>query len=406
MAAPHVEHTEVAIVGGGPAGLMLAHLLHVAGIESVVVDHRERLEIEQTVRAGILEDDNVRLLVESGVSDRVLREGHPHDGISLRFDGTSHHIDFRGLVGASAWLYPQTDVFVDLADARARDGGDVRFGVGDVRLLDPTSDRPGIAFTASDGRAAEVRARVVVGADGSHSMCRAQIPEQHRTQFTREYPFAWFGILCQAPPSAPELVYTHSPRGFALISQRTATVQRMYFECAPDEDVAAWSDDRIWAELKGRVEGEDGFTVNEGPVMEKSVLRFRSFVCEPMRYGNLLLAGDAAHTVPPTGAKGLNLALADVRVLAEVLDRALRSNRADALEEYSGRAQARVWKAQHFSYWMTTMLHRVPGGSAFDHRRQISELAGLVASTAGSTYLAEAYTGWPTGKGKIAGSVG
>jgi p-hydroxybenzoate 3-monooxygenase len=402
MPASRTTSTEVAVVGGGPAGLMLAHLLHVAGIDSVVVDNRTRREIEQTVRAGILEDDSVRLLVESGASDRVLRDGHQHDGISLRFAGRHHRIDFRGLVDASAWLYPQTDVFVDLAAARDRDGGDVRFGVTDTRVLDPRDDHPRVAFTDDGGVACEVRARVVVGADGSRSICRPQIPEQQRTQFTREYPFAWFGILCEAPPSHPELVYANSPQGFALISQRTPTVQRMYFECDPDEDVAQWSDDRIWSQLQGRVAGDDGFTLNEGPIVDRSVLRFRSFVCEPMRYGNLVLAGDAAHTVPPTGAKGLNLALADVRVLAEVLERHLRKGDPDALDSYGPRAQSRVWKAQHFSYWMTSMLHRIPGGSAFDRRRQLGELAGVVESSAGSTYLAEAYTGWPTQPGMSA----
>ncbi|WP_375481639.1 4-hydroxybenzoate 3-monooxygenase [uncultured Jatrophihabitans sp.] len=395
MATPAVETTQVAIVGGGPAGLMLSHLLHVAGIESTVVDNRTRLDIERTARAGILEADSVRLLTESGVSDRVLREGERHDGISLRFDGRHHPVDFRELVDASVWLYPQTDVFVDLAARRGSDGGDVRFGVTDTRLLDPTGDRPGIAFTDAGGDAREVRARVVIGADGSHSMCRQAIPEQQRRQFTRKYPFAWFGILCEAPPSYPELVYTNSPRGFALISQRTPTVQRMYFECDPDEDVDAWSEDRIWSELQARVAGEDGFELNEGPITDKAVLRFRSSVCEPMRFGNLLLAGDAAHTVPPTGAKGLNLALADVRVLAEVLEQALRTNDDAALDAYGPRAQARVWAAQHFSYWMTSMLHTVPGGTAFDRGRQLGELRSVVGSRAGSTYLAEGYTGWP-----------
>jgi len=389
--------TQVGIVGGGPAGLMLSHLLSLQGIDSVVVDIRTRLEIENTVRAGILEADSVKLLVESGVSDRVLREGHAHGGIDLRFGGVSHRVDFGGLVGEQAWLYPQTDVFIDLADARARDGADVRFGVTDVSVVEAAGDRPGILFTDADGTAHEVRCDYLVGADGSRSICRREIPPDRATHFFREYPFAWFGILCNAPPSAPELVYAHSDRGFALISQRTQTVQRMYFQCYPDEDVDTWSDDRIWAELQTRVAGEDGFTLAEGPITSKTVLRFRSFVCEPMRHDNLLLAGDAAHTVPPTGAKGLNLALADVRVLADVLDVAVSNRDGAALEAYSPRALERVWRAQHFSYWMTTMLHTLPESSEFDRRRQLGELAAVTASTAGSTYLAEAYTGWPTG---------
>ena len=390
-----VTRTTVGIVGGGPAGLMLSHLLSIAGIESVVVDHRTRAEIENTVRAGILEADSVRLLVDTGVSDRVLRDGIAHRGIDLRFGGENHRIDFKGLVGEPSWLYPQTDVFIDLADGRERDGGDVRFGISGTRVVDVTGDRPGILFAGVDGDH-EVRCDYLVGADGSHSICRFEIPDSARAHYFREYPFAWFGILAEAPKSAPELVYTHSRRGFALISQRTDTLQRMYFQCSPDEDTGAWSQDRIWAELQARVAGPDGFTLAEGPVTEKTVLRFRSFVAEPVRYGRLLLAGDAAHTVPPTGAKGLNLALADVRVLAEVLERAVRQGDADALDEYGPRALARVWKAQHFSYWMTSMLHAQPGASAFDLRRQLGELGSVAGSTAGSTYLAEAYTGWPS----------
>ncbi|WP_026453042.1 4-hydroxybenzoate 3-monooxygenase [Saccharomonospora iraqiensis] len=396
MTQRSVTRTTVGIVGGGPAGLMLSHLLARAGIDSVVVERRTRREIEETVRAGILERDSVRLLVDSGVSDRVLREGHEHRGIDLRFGGTSHRIDFQGLVGASTWLYPQTAVFVDLAEARERDGADVRFGCDDTAVVDLTSDRPGIRFTDADGVAQEVRCDFLVGADGSRSMCRQEVPEPERRQFFREYPFAWFGILAEAPPSSPELIYSHSERGFALISQRTETLQRMYFQCDPEEDVDAWSEDRIWEELQARVAGEDGLRLKEGPIVDKTVLRFRSFVCEPMRYGNMLLAGDAAHTVPPTGAKGLNLALADARVLAELLERAVRKNDPDALDEYSPRALARVWKAQHFSYWMTSMLHRLPEASDFDVRRQLGELSSVVESRAGSTYLAEAYTGWPS----------
>jgi p-hydroxybenzoate 3-monooxygenase len=373
---------------------MLAHLLSQVGIDSIAIDLRTRSEIEQTHRAGILERDSVRLLLDAGVSDRVLRDGYEHRGIDLAFGGSGHRIDFQALAGASTWLYPQTDVFIDLADARARDGGDVRFGVTEVSLVDATSDRPGFRFTDSDGVEHEVRCDYVIGTDGSRSICRQAFPEADRQQYFREYPFAWFGILCQAPPSSPELIYSHSDQGFALISSRTETLQRMYFQCDPGEDAEAWSDDRIWAELQCRV-GANGYTLMEGPITQRTVLPFRSFVQEPMRYGNLLLAGDAAHTVPPTGAKGLNLALADVKVLAECLERAIRKGDDDALDEYGARALQRVWKSQNFSYWMTTLLHRLPGASPFDVKRQLGELGAVVSSTAGSTFLAEAYTGWP-----------
>jgi p-hydroxybenzoate 3-monooxygenase len=388
-----VTRTQVGIVGAGPAGLMLSHLLSLHGIDSVVIDNRSRVEIENTVRAGILEADSARLLVDSGVSDRVLREGHAHEGIDLRFGGESHRVDFKALVGESVWLYPQTDVFVDLANARERDGGDVRFGVRDT-VVD--IGEPAIRFTDSDGVRQEVRCDLLVGADGSRSACRGQVPEAERTHYRREYPFAWFGIITEAPKSAPELVYAHSPRGFALISQRTETHQRMYLQCDPDTDARAWSDDRIWEELQARVAGPDGFTLEEGPITEKTVLRFRSFVAEPMRHGKLLLAGDAAHTVPPTGAKGLNLALADVKVLAELVERALLKGDEDALDEYGPRALGRVWKAQHFSYWMTSMLHTLPGATEFDVRRQLGELQSIVDSESGRRLLAEGYTGrWP-----------
>lgn len=384
--------TRVVIVGGGPAGLALSHLLHVAGIDSVVLDNRTYHDIETTHRAGILERDSVRLLLDSGVSDRVLRDGHEHQGIDLRFGGVSHRIDFQNLVGASCWLYPQTDVFIDLHAARTRDGGDLRYGISDTEVADHRND-PHVSYTDADGARHEVTAELVVGADGSRSICRDLVSDPQR--YFREYPFAWFGILAEAPQSAPELIYTRSPHGFALISQRTPTVQRMYFQCAADENPNDWSDDRIWAELQRRVAGEDGFTLKEGPIIQRSVLPFRSFVQSPMRDGKLLLAGDAAHTVPPTGAKGLNLALADVRVLADVIERALLKNDDAALDSYTARALERVWKAQHFSYWMTTMLHHSPDASDFDELRQLGELTTLVSSEAGSTYLAEGYTGWP-----------
>jgi p-hydroxybenzoate 3-monooxygenase len=394
MASPSLTNTTIGIVGGGPAGLLLSHLLAQADIDSVVVDNRTYLDIRQTVRAGTLEPDSVRLLVESGVSDRVLREGQEHAGIDMGFGGRRHWVDFQDLVGASVWLYPQTEVFIDLAAAREQAGGDVRFGVTDTAVVDLTCERPGMLFTDADGARHEVRCDYLVGADGSRSITRQEIPTGARRDYFREYPFAWFGILCDAPKSAPELIYNHSERGFALISQRTETVQRMYFQCDPTESVDGWSDDRIWDELQSRV-GANGYRLKEGPITSKAVLPFRSYVCEPMRHGRLLLAGDAAHTVPPTGAKGLNLALADVRVLADVLERAVRSGDGDGLGEYTERALSRVWKVQHFSYWMTSMLHTLPEAGAFDVRRQIGELESLVGSRAGSTYLAEAYTGWP-----------
>jgi p-hydroxybenzoate 3-monooxygenase len=384
--------TSVAIVGAGPAGLMVAHLLGRQGIDSVVIDTRTRNEIESTHRAGILEPGSVRLLVDSGVSDRVLTEGSEHHGIELRFDGAGHRVNFRELIGSSVWLYPQTSVFVDLADRLAAHNCDIRWGVSDTRV-DNVTDAPIVSFVDDHGTAQVISAQYLVGADGSRSVCRFAIPEQERRHYFREYPFAWFGVMVQAPPSARELIYASSPRGFALISQRTTTVQRMYFQCAWDEDVNEWSDDRIWEELQTRV-AADAPALNEGPVLERAVLPFRSFVAEPMRYGSLILGGDAAHTVPPTGAKGLNLALHDAQLLAGAVTEAVQGHTA-ALDSYTDRALARVWKAQHFSYWMTTMLHTAPDAQDFDIRRRIGELSSLVTSRHGSAYLAEGYTGWP-----------
>ena len=299
---------------------------------------------------------------------------------------------FEALVGASCWLYPQTDVFIDLHARRTADGGDLRYGITDTEVLD-VLEAPRVRYADAAGARHEIVADLVVGSDGSRSICRGLVPGS--TQYFREYPFAWFGVLTESAPSNDVLIYTRSERGFALVSQRTESVQRLYFQCDPTENVADWSDDRIWAELQARLGGEDEFRLNEGPVIERTVLPFRSFVQTPMRHGRLLLAGDAAHTVPPTGAKGLNLALADVRVLAEVIERAVHKNDHAALDQYTDRALARVWKAQHFSYWMTTMLHRLDGASDFDEQRQLGELSSIVGSRAGSTYLAEGYTGWP-----------
>lgn len=386
--------TNVAIMGAGPAGLMLSHLLAAQGIESTVVEIRGRQEIQETVRAGILEHGTVKLLVDSGASDRVLQEGHRHDGIVLRFEGENHRIRFDELVGESVWLYPQTDVFMDLAARRELDDGDVRYGVSETTVHD-LEERPKIWFTDSEGRRFEIQADFLVGADGSRSQCRLEIPESSRTWYFHEYPFAWFGILAEAPRSLDVLMYVNSEHGFALLSQRTDTVQRMYFQCHISERADDWDDERIWTEFRRRVNG-NGFELNEGPVLEKMVLPFRSFVHTPMRYGNLFLAGDAAHTVPPTGAKGLNLAIQDVKVLFEGFESFYSSGSTELLDSYTERALERVWKAQHFSYWMTSMLHTAPGSDDFERGRQLGELNSLVSSHHAQAYLAECYTGWPT----------
>ncbi|HEX9086351.1 MAG TPA: 4-hydroxybenzoate 3-monooxygenase [Arthrobacter sp.] len=393
MAQRKIITTQVAIMGAGPAGLMLSHLLAKQGIESTVIEIRSHKEISETVRAGILEHGSVNLLVDSGVSDRVLRDGDRHDGIELRFNGESHRIDFQDLVGESVWLYPQTDVFLDLAARRQADGGDVRYNVTDTTIHD-LEDKPKVWFTDDEGVEWELQADFIAGADGSRSHSRFQIPEARRKWYFHEYPFAWFGILAEAPRSSDELIYANSENGFALISQRTQTVQRMYFQCDPNEDVNNWSEDRIWDAFRSRVNG-NGFELKEGPVIDKTVLKFRSFVHAPMRHGKLFLAGDAAHTVPPTGAKGLNLALHDVKVLFEGLDSFYKTGNTVLLDAYSDRALDRVWKAQQFSYWMTSMLHTPVDADDFARARQLGELNSVVSSRHGRAYLAEAYTGWP-----------
>ncbi|KHF42196.1 4-hydroxybenzoate 3-monooxygenase [Saccharomonospora viridis] len=381
-------------MGAGPAGLMLSLLLAERGIDSVIVEARSRTAIEQTIRAGVLEQGTVELLKQCGVGDRAMTEGARHDGIELRFRGEGHRIDFAGLVGRSVWLYPQHEVLTDLIAARLAAGADIRFECSDVELREVTSDRPVIAFTEADGTRVELECDVIAGCDGSAGISRKSIPASVRTDHFRAYPFGWFGILAEAPQSAPELIYAHSEHGFALISTRTPTVQRMYFQCDPEEDAEAWSDDRIWEELQKRVAG-NGFRLIEGRIFQRSVLPMRSYVCEPMQYGRLFLAGDAAHTVPPTGAKGLNLAVADVLVLARALESFYSTGSTERLENYGATASRRVWRAQHFSWWMTSMLHLDPHGSPFDLRRQLGELESVTSSVAGSTYLAEAYTGWP-----------
>ncbi|MCG2621558.1 4-hydroxybenzoate 3-monooxygenase [Arthrobacter sp. I2-34] len=389
--------TQVGIVGGGPAGLMLSHLLAKSGIENIVVEKRDHETIKNTHRAGILETGSVKMLTDTGVDGRVLTDGYEHEGIDLRFRGESHRINFKELVDASVYLYPQNEVFVDLAAARERDGGDVRYSVSDTEVLDMATDTPKIRFTDAEGNAFEIHCEILVGADGSQGICKWAIPAEHRTDNFIEYPFAWFGILTEAPPSAPELIYSNSEHGFALISQRNEKVQRMYFQADPNEDASKWSEEQIWDELQKRVDGPDGLQLKRGPIFEQMILKFRSYVCEPMRYGNMFLAGDAGHTVPPTGAKGLNLAFADVKVLFEAIDSYFATKSKDLLDGYSEKALRRVWKAQNFSYWMTNMLHTRKDANPFETKRAIGELDTVVNSRYGQQYLAESYTGWPHG---------
>jgi p-hydroxybenzoate 3-monooxygenase len=384
--------TRVAIIGAGPAGLLLSHLLAASGIESVVIDSRTREEIEQTIRAGILEQGTVEVLDSLGDFSRARTVGHRHDGIELRFAGAGHRIDFAALVGRGVWLYPQHEVLKDLIAARLAAGQDIRFGVTADRVEDAETDRPRVIATDAEGAPLELDAEFVVGADGSRSVARAAVTGSAFGGYFREYPFAWFGILCEAPPSAAELIYSNSPDGFALISQRSQTVQRMYFQCDPETDPDAYTEEQLWVELQKRVPGT---TLHEGHIFQRDILRFRSFVAYELLKGRVALVGDAAHTVPPTGAKGMNLAVADVLVLEKALRALLLESDSRLLEAFPQTALHRIWKAQHFSWWMTSMLHVAPDASDFDKLRQLGELRSVVESEAGSRYLAEAYTGWP-----------
>ena len=389
--------TQVGIVGAGPAGLMLSHLLHLRGIDSVVIDLRSRADIERTIKAGILEQGTVDLMTQTGVGDRLKRDGFVHDGINLAFSGELHRINLHELSGGrSVTVYAQHEVLKDLIAKRLADGGDVRFEVSDTSVDGIETDRPTIRFT-HQGVPVQLDCDFVIGCDGSRTSTRNLIPmDSVRTDFFRQYPFAWFGILAEAPPSSDELIYAHSDRGFALISTRSPTVQRLYFQCDPQTNPDDWSDDRIWSEIQARV-GSAGAAIKAGPIFKKDILQFRSFVCEPMQYGRLFLAGDAAHTVPPTGAKGLNLAVADVYVLDRALGSYFAGGGTGLLDSYTGTALRRVWRAQHFSWWMTSMLHRFSDATDFDLRRQIAELDMVVNSPSAAKTLADNYVGMPLG---------
>ena len=386
------ERTQVGIVGAGPAGLTLARLLELGGIDTVVLEDRSREYVEHRIRAGVLEQRTADLLVEAGVGERLQREGIVHHGIELQFDGERHRIPLSELAdGRSIVIYGQTEVVKDLIAARLGSGLPLLFEVDDVGIHELESSEPQIRFR-HEGDEHELTCDVVAGCDGFHGVCRPSIPDGLLSSFSREYRYGWLGILAEVAPSNDELVYAHHQNGFALSSLRSPQLSRLYLQCAPEEDLDEWPDDRIWAELQKRL-GVAGWTLAEGPVLEKGVTGMRSFVVEPMQFGRLFLAGDAAHIVPPTGAKGLNLAIADVRLLAEALVGWYRTGNAELLRAYSANCLNRVWRAEHFSWWMTSMLHRPPGDDPFDLKLQLSQLRYLVTSKAAAASLAENYVG-------------
>lgn len=387
--------TQVGIIGAGPAGLMLSHLLQLEGVESIVLEARSQEYIEERVRAGVLEQGTVDLLTQTGVGDRLKRQGLVHHGIELSFGGRRHRIDLTELTGGSSiTVYAQHEVIKDLVKARLDAGGPILFEVEDLSIHNLDTQKPSVRFREG-GEVHELACDFIAGCDGFHGICRPSVPPGALSVFERIYPFAWLGILAEAPPVSEELIYTYHERGFALFSMRSPKITRLYLQCAPDEDIQNWSDDRIWAELLERLATNDGWRPAEGAVVQKGITGMRSFVAEPMQCGRLFLAGDAAHIVPPTGAKGLNLAIADVRVLARGLADYYAHGRHERLDTYSQTCLRRVWKVQRFSWWMTSMLHRFDGESGFDQRRQLAELDYLTSSRAAMTSLAENYVGLP-----------
>ncbi len=388
--------TQVGIIGAGPAGLLLSHMLHQQGIESVILERRTREEIEGTIRAGVLEQVTVDMINELGLGDRMMREGFFHDGIELQFNGTRHRIDFQELTGQKITIYAQHEVIKDLVAARLQAGGEILFNVDDVSLHDLESSAPKIRFRREPGgELEELDCDFIAGCDGFHGPSRQAIPQDSRIEHHQIYPFGWLGILTETPPAAPELIYSNHERGFALLSTRSEELQRYYIQVDPKDDINNWSDDRIWTELKARTETKDGWQLQDGPITQKNIVAMRSFICEPMQYGRLFIAGDAAHTVPPTGAKGLNLAATDVQVLSRGLGEFYKSGATEMLDRYSEICVRRVWKAERFSWWMTTMLHRNPKHSTFEYGIQLAELDYVTSSRAASTSLAENYVGLP-----------
>jgi p-hydroxybenzoate 3-monooxygenase len=387
-------NTQVGIIGAGPAGLFLSLLLQKAGIESVILEVHTRKYVEERIRAGVLEFDTVELMYELGVGERLRRQGLEHGGIELRFGGAGHRIDFRELTGGKCvTIYAQHEVVKDLIAARLDAGGSIIFAAENVGIHEIDCAKPSIHFTL-DGTPQQLQCDFIAGCDGFHGICRPSIPASELKTYDREYPFGWLGILAQAPPSSHELIYAYHERGFALLSMRSPEVSRLYLQCAPDEDITGWPDERIWGELHQRL-AADGWRLTEGAVIQKGVTGMRSFVTEPMQFGRLFLAGDAAHIVPPTGAKGLNLAVADVRILARALREFYATGKTELLARYSDICLRRVWKVQRFSWWMTSLLHRFPGENAFDQRRQLADLDYVTSSRAAAQTLAENYVGLP-----------
>ena len=387
--------TQIGIVGAGPAGLLLSHLLALRGIDSVLIETRSREYCEARQRAGVLEAGSARLLREAGLASRLDRQGIEHGGIYLQFAGERRHLDFRELTGRTVTVYAQTEVVKDLIARRIADAGEaaIQFSVTDTSVADLETDTPVLRYTSEDGVRYEVSCDAIAGCDGFHGICRPAIPASELTVVERGYPYAWLGILADVPPSTDELIYAHHRRGFALHSLRGPTTSRLYLQVDPDEDIANWPDDRIWAELSERF-ALPGWDLKPGPVLDKSITPMRSFVSAPMRHGRLFLAGDAAHIVPPTGAKGLNLALADVAHLAPALDGLVRGQ-PDKADAYSAICLDRVWRSTHFSWWMTTMLHRTPGADDMEAQLQLAQLRYVTSSRAAATSLAENYTGLP-----------
>jgi p-hydroxybenzoate 3-monooxygenase len=390
-----VRRTQVGIVGAGPAGLLLAQLLMRRGIDSVILEQRDRAYVEGRIRAGVLEQGTVDLLGEAGIGERVAAEGQIHGGIEISLDGNRTRVDLKRLTGGkSVTVYGQTEVVKDLIQERLAAGGEIVFEADNVMPVDLETDHPRILYRES-GEDRELRCDFIAGCDGFHGVCRSCIPSALLKTYERVYPFAWLGILAEAPPPSDELIYASHPRGFALFSMRPPTRSRLYLQCTPDTDLAAWPDTRVWDELRRRLGPKDGGMLTEGPVLEKSVTPMRSFVAEPLRHGRLFLAGDAAHIVPPTGAKGLNLAASDIRYLSWALYDHYENQDDNRLDNYSSTALSRVWKAERFSWWMTSMLHTNGEADAFDTRIRMAELEYLISSEAAMTSLAENYVGLP-----------